>query len=192
MRIVLVRHGHPDVPPDARLRIAGTDLGQWCRRYDAAGLASESSPPQALRDAVAAAGCIVTSDLRRAIESASLLAGPKAIELEPDLREVGFPERLKASAQLPPGAWLVIARAAWLLDRVDCDEPKSAVRRRAARVVDRLSELARAHQCVVAVGHGWFNLFVGRELRRRQWSGPRLVPSGYWASAGFEREASQP
>jgi hypothetical protein len=29
MRIVLVRHGHPDVTPDARRPIAGTELGRW-------------------------------------------------------------------------------------------------------------------------------------------------------------------
>ena len=109
------------------------------------------------------------------------------VQLDSDLREVGFPEGLNASTRLPPGVWVMIARAVWLLDRCDCDEPKNAVRRRAARLADRLGDLARCHDSVVAVGHGWFNLFVGRELRRRRWRGPRLVPSGYWASAEYER-----
>jgi broad specificity phosphatase PhoE len=187
MRIFLVRHGHPDVTPDHRRPIAGTELGQWYRRYNDVGLAAESSPPQTLRDVAAIAGCIVASDLRRAIESAQRLAGPSQVQLDSDLREVGFPERLNASTRLSPGVWVMIARAAWLLDRCDCEESKSAARRRAARLADHLSDLARAHDSVIAVGHGCFNLFVGRELRWRQWRGPQLVPSGYWASGKFER-----
>jgi broad specificity phosphatase PhoE len=190
MRIVLARHGHPDVPPEARCPIAGTELGRWCRAYDAVGLAPASAPPAGLRAAAAAAGCIVTSDLRRAIESAQLLAGGRSVELDSGLREVGFPDALGANARLSPGLWLVVARAIWLFDGCECEESRSAVSRRAARVVDRLAELADVHDSVVAVGHGWFNLFVGRELRRRQWRGPRMAPSGYWASAEYERERS--
>ena len=191
MRILLVRHGHPDVTPGARLPIAGTELGRWYRKYNDVGLAPVSSPPQPLRDAVAGARCIVASDLRRAIESAQRLAGTNPIHLDPDLREVGFPEGLNVRTRLSPGAWVMIARAVWLLNGCDCDESKSAARQRAARLVDRLGDLAHAHRSVVAVGHGWFNLFVGRELRRRRWRGPRLVPHGYWASAEYEKEFSQ-
>jgi len=130
----------------------------------------------------------VASDLRRAIESAQLLAGTKPVQLDRDLREVGFPEALNARIRLSPGAWVMIARAVWLLNGCDCDESKSAARQRAARLADRLADLARTHESVVAVGHGWFNLFVGCELRRRRWRGPRLVPHGYWASAEYEHE----
>src|SRR5262249_7573626 len=84
------------------------------------------------------------------------------------LLEVGFPERVHASTRLSPGVWAAIARAAWLLDRCECGEPVSVACQRAARLAVRLGDLAYAHGSVVAVGHGWFNLFVGRELRRRQ------------------------
>ena len=183
MRIILVRHGHPDVASDDLRPIAGSDLSRWYRRYNDVGVASASSPPEALRDVAAAAGCIVASDLRRAIESAALLAGARQVHLDPDLREVGFPEGLNVSTRLPPGVWVMIARAGWLIDLWECDESKSAVRQRAGRLADRLSDLARAHDSVVVVGHGWFNLFVGRELRRRRWRGPYVVPHGYWQSA---------
>lgn len=187
MRIVLVRHGHPDITPDARRPIAGTDLGRWYREYNDLGLATVSSPPQPLRDTAAIAGCIVASDLRRAMESAQVLAGLRPVKLDPDLREVGFPERVNASTRLSPGAWVMIARALWLFDGCECDESKTAARQRATRLADTLSALARAHETVVAVGHGWFNLFVGRELRRRGWHGPRFAPHGYWATANYQR-----
>jgi broad specificity phosphatase PhoE len=187
VRVVLVRHGHPDLAPGDRQPISGTELGRWYRRYNEAGLAPVSSPPDSLRGLVAGAQCIVASDLRRAIESAHLLAGSTKIQLDPDLREVPFPEGLNARTRLAPGAWVMIARAAWLLDRCDCDESLTSARQRAGRLAVRLGDLACAHGTVVAVGRGWFNLFVGRELRRRQWRGPRLVPHGYWASAAYDR-----
>jgi len=190
VRIVLVRHGHPGITPGERQPIAGTELGQWYRRYNVAGLAPASSPPDSLRDITRGTGCIVASDLLRAVESARVLAGSNEIQLDPNLREVGFPEGLNASIRLSPGMWVMIARAAWLLDRCDCDEPLRLARRRAARLAARLDDLAYTHGSVVAVGHGWFNLFVGRELRRQQWRGPWLVPHGYWASATFEREST--
>jgi broad specificity phosphatase PhoE len=187
MRVVLVRHGHPAVLPEARRPIAGTELGGWYRGYNDVGLAAASPPPDGLRATAAAAGCIVASDLRRAVESAQLLAGAKPVQIDADLREVGFPERLNASMRLSPGVWVMIARAVWLLDGCECEESRRAVSQRAARLADRLGDLARAHDSVVAVGHGWFNLFVGRELRRRQWRGPRLAPTAYWASAEYAR-----
>lgn len=185
MQIVLVRHGHPDLTPEARRPIAGTELGRWYRDYNTFGVAPGSVPPHAVRAAAAAAPYIVAGDLRRAIESAQLLAGAKPLQVHPDLREVGFPEGLRVAARLPPGVWVMIARAVWLVDGCACDEPRRAASRRAARLADHLCDLARIHDSVVAVGHGWFNLFVGRELRRRRWRGPRLVPSGYWASAHY-------
>src|SRR5260221_12170096 len=187
MRIVLVRHGHPDLTPEARRPIAGRELGRWYREYNDVGLAPVSSPPQPLREAVADARCIVASDLRRAIESARLLAGTKPIQLDADLREVGFPEGLAGGTRLSPGVWVMIARDVWLLDGCECDESRRAAWRRAERVTERLCELARAHQSVVAVGHGWFNLFVGRELRRRRWPGPTLGPARSRRGGSFDR-----
>ena len=148
MRIVLVRHGRPDVSPDARRPIAGRELARWYRDYNDVGLAAVSAPPAPLQEAAAAARCIVASDLRRAIESAQRLVGTKPIHIDPDLREVGFPEGLKGNARLSPGVWAMIARAVWLFDGCECDEPRRAVTQRAARLADRLGDLARAHDSV--------------------------------------------
>jgi broad specificity phosphatase PhoE len=188
-RIVLARHGRPDLPAEARQPICGREIGRWYRSYDASGIVAGAEVPTALRDAARAAGCVVASDTRRAIESAARLTAADTIRIEASLREVGFPESLDSSLRLSPNLWVFIARAAQMLDRHDDEGGRAAVRTRAAAMADTLAQLADDHRSVVAIGHGWFNRFVARELRRQGWHGPRLVPSGYWSSVTYEHES---
>jgi len=190
MRIVLARHGRPDLPAEAHEPICGRDIGRWYRTYDASGIVAESDAPVALRDAARTAGCVVASDTRRARESAARLVAADAIHVEGPLREVGFPESLDSSLRLSPNVWVFIARAAQMLNRNDDEGGRVAVRTRASAVAGTLAKLAGEHRSVVVIGHGWFNRFVARELRRQGWHGPRFVPSGYWSSATYERESS--
>jgi broad specificity phosphatase PhoE len=189
-QIVLARHGRPDLPAEACQPICGREIGRWYRRYDASGIVAEVDAPAALWETARAAGCVVASDTRRAKESAARLVAADAIRIEPSLREVGFPESLDSSLRLSPNLWVFIARAAQMLDRDDDEGGRAAVRARAAAVAGTLAQLAADHRSVVAVGHGWFNRFVARELRRQGWRGPRFVPSGYWSSVTYKRAAN--
>lgn len=190
LRIVLARHGRPDLPGDLERAISGREIGRWYRRYDELGIVDDVGPPAALRDAAAAAGCVVASDVRRALESAARLAVPGRVRVEPALREVGFPESLAVPIRLSPDVWVLIARAAQMLRWCACDEPVPATRARAAIAAGALARLAEDHGTLVVVGHGWFNRFVARELRRRGWRGPRWPPTGYWSTATYQHRAA--
>jgi len=169
--------------------MSGRDIGPWYRAYDAAGLIPGLDPPANLRAAAAAAGCVVASDARRARESAARLTAPERVRTEPLLREVGFPDAIPVDLRLRPDAWVLIARGLQLLRRCEGDEPVPATRARAMGAADALSRLADDHHTVIAVGHGWFNRFIARELRRRGWIGPRWPPTGYWSAATYRRRS---
>src|SRR5687767_1241513 len=186
MRIVLVRHGRPEIPAAAERPIAGRAGAEWCRLYEAVGLVA-ALPPEPVMAAAADAGCVVASDVRRALESAALLAGGRRVQVEPVLREAGLPESLPIPFPLPPGAWVVLARIAWVLDWCTSTETVVDARDRAVRAAGRLSELARTHQTAIVIGHGFFNMLIARELRRAGWNGPRRPPSGYWSMAQYVR-----
>ncbi len=190
LRIVLARHGRPDLPDEARRPISGRDIGRWYRIYNESGIVDAPAPAH-LRDAARGTPRIVTSDLRRAIESAGRITSA-AVHVEAALREVGFPESLDSSLRLPPNLWVFLARAAQMLDQHDEVGGRAAVQARASSVAATLGHLAGEHQRVVAIGHGWFNRFVARELRRQGWRGPRFVPSAYWSSVIYERKARDP
>jgi broad specificity phosphatase PhoE len=184
VRIVLVRHGRP--AGVETIAIPGRSVGEWVRDYDRVGIDGDAAPPQRSRQLSAAANVIVASDLRRARESAASLAGTRTVDLDSDLREAPLPASLGTSLKLPPGVWIVIARLAWLLNLGGASESLAETRMRAARMADRLIARAAEHGSVMAVGHGMFNRFVARELRRLGWRGPRAMPGGYWSAAEFE------
>jgi broad specificity phosphatase PhoE len=189
LRIVLVRHGRPELPAGLTQAITGRDIGRWYRGYDAAGIRDRSDPSAALRDAAAQTACgVVASDARRARESAARLVALERIHIEPLLREVGFPESIPSDLRLTPGAWVMLARGLQhLRPTAGGDEAVVASRARAVLAVDRLTGLASRHDTLIVVAHGWFNRFLARELRRRGWTGPRWPPAGYWSTAAYRR-----
>ena len=179
--IVLARHGRPllsDVAP-----IAGSELGDWVRRYNEAGINRDIPPPEQLRQLAAVAGRVISSDLRRSIESASWLSD--SVEIDPELREAGLPERIRLPVRLHPGVCVVVARVMWWLNLRNSTETIADTRARALRATDRLCMLAQEHQSVLVVGHGMFNRFLAKCLRQRGWRGPRILPRAYWSTARF-------
>ena len=185
MEILLVRHGRP-APLGKRL-ISGHELGGVLAGYNEAGLAEVAIPPLAVQKLVKSAGCVLASDLARSIESAELLASID-VKIDPDLREAGLPSSIGVLFPIPARAWIVIARVVWWLNWCSSEESVAATRARAARAADRLCMLANEYERVAVVGHGLFNRFVARQLRRRGWRGPRFLPSAYWAASTFTCE----
>src|SRR4051812_12444798 len=189
LQIVLARPRRPDLPAGLERAIFGHEIGRWYRRYDESGIVHGVEPPAGLRAAAAAAGCVIASDSRRALETAASLGLTQNVRVESALREVGFPESLALPVRLTPGAWVLIARAMQMLRCCECEEPVPATRARAVIATDTLSQLAKDHGTLIVVGHGWFNRFVARELRQRGWRGPRWPPTGYWSTATYRRRA---
>jgi broad specificity phosphatase PhoE len=183
MEIILVRHGKPAVLMADP--ISGHDVGRWVGRYNEVGITRDLAPPERVRRFGSSAGCVVASDLRRSIESATWLASPREVRIDADLREAVLPESLGMSMRMPPGAWVIAARVAWWLNCCRSSETIEMTRRRASRATDRLCALAAEHGTVLVVGHGMFNRFIATQLLRRGWRGPRLLPWAYWAAATF-------
>lgn len=183
--IILVRHGKPGrLPGDM---IAGDRIGCWVRDYDKVGISRDLVPPDAVQHAASESSCLVASDLPRSIESALWLSPADRVRIEPGLREAVLPHSLGLRLQLPPAAWVIIARVAWWLDLCPSPESIAATRQRAAAAANRLSELSKQHRRVLVVGHGMFNRFVATQLLQRGWRGPRHMPVGYWGLARFVR-----
>ena len=181
--MALGRHGRPlvrDVSP-----ITGRELGNWVRHYNECGIDRGMPPPDALRQLAASAGRVLSSDLPRSTESASCLSEDAVVD--PCLREAGLPDRISIPLRLPPGLCVVLARVGWWLNWSKSAETIADARQRAGRATDRLCELANEHGSVLVVGHRMFNGSVATYLRRRGWSGPRILPREHWSAARFTR-----
>jgi broad specificity phosphatase PhoE len=163
--------------------IAGIELGAWVRRYDECGINRDFPPPDALRRLAAVAGCVVSSDVLRSVESAAWLS--ERVARDPLLREAGLPDRISIPIRLQPGACVALARVAWWLNWNKSVETVADARARARHATHRLSELAREHGSVLVIGHGMFNRFIAKCLRENGWSGPRTLPHAHWSIARF-------
>ena len=184
-RIILVRHGTPDW--DFRTPLAGAALARWLEGERDAGLAATQNPSAELRDAVHAARCVVTSTLRRAIDSARLLFPAIASNIDARFAEPALPCTVTARLRLRPGLWTGVARTAWFCGWSPGVERFSAARRRAADAARSLAGLAADRGDVVLVGHGLMNLLIARHLRASGWAGPRFPRFRHWGFAVYER-----
>ncbi len=181
-----MRHGRPTLWRAGWLSRAGFEA--WCAAYDAAGLGSDAAPPAGIVRLARDAALVVSSDLRRARESAAALRPGAPNVIWPLLREVDLPAAAFTPAlRLPLTGWLVVARVGWTTAWLASDEPRAAARTRAVAAADALEAAARGG-AVVAVGHGVFHGMTAAVLRARGWRGPPWWAGRYWATTTLSRD----
>ncbi len=183
-RIILVRHGRPDI--DTSVPVTGAALAEWSDRYDAALLEPGSEPPEELREAMGPAPLVAASDLPRARESARR-AAPHVVPLcDPVYREAPLPTMGGLPFVMQARRWAVWARVAWYLGISRGCESLRDTRLRARAAARALVGHSRRHDVVVLFGHGLFNRFIARALIRRGWAGPREPAHSYWGFSVYD------
>ena len=185
--ILLIRHGIPLC--DHRTKIRGCDFAGWVATYDRAPIDHSMLPAPELRARLAAVSCIVTSTLRRSIESALLVGGERPAASNPLFDEAGIPTAIPFRLALSPNHWDGLARAAWILGWSPGVESFRAARTRAAQAAAHLDALSREHGAVALFGHGMLNTLIGHALRGSGWTG-RGSPRTYWGSVVFQKSAA--
>lgn len=184
-RIVLVRHGRPHVRFSER--IPGYGFEDWLRRYDEAPLDPRVSPPRATVELAGTVAHVVTSDLRRSVETARAIAPDLAPPARAELREAGLSSPTFARPVLPAGLWGAMARVAWFAGWAPRSESIRDARGRAVSGALELSALAERHGSVLFVGHGILNAMIARSLRGAGWRGPRRPAGSFWAATEYRR-----
>jgi len=179
-RIVLVRHG-PSAHVDERGAVDYTGINKWQASYDGAGIRADAQPPDALRKLVASATHLVSSDLRRAIESAERLAPGRQLRTSVLLREAplaipNWPTRL------PLLGWAMIIHLAWQYRIVRGADPPDVDRTRAAAAGQWLSELVSDGSTAVVVTHGVFRRLLALDLVSRGWKARRDGGYRHWSA----------
>jgi len=179
-RIVLVRHG-----PSAHVEDSGAvdyvAINTWREGYDAAGILADAQPPDAIRRLVAAANHLVSSDLRRAIESAERLAPGRQVQVSELLREAplvipNWPTRL------PFLGWEMLIHLAWQYRIVRATDPPEVDRARAAAAGQWLAELVSDGSTAAVVTHGVFRRLLALDLVGRGWKARRDCWYRHWSA----------
>ena len=188
-KITLVRHGRPTVryshtPWTWR---TAREMNGLLDAYDLAGLDAGWNGPRA-GDPINAYP--ISSDLPRALETAHLVAKKvHRMEVSPLFREVPVGRIPWHGLRLPTVSLLTICRLGWLTGLIPVSESRPQSRNRVREATDLLEERVQEHGEVALFSHGFFLWLMGRELRKRGWSSPRLGPYRYLERIEFSRPA---
>ncbi len=184
MRIVLLRHGKPDVPKLGKLR--ASEICQWIESYNSAGLKIGNSPSRKAIEIANDCNAIVCSDLPRSVESARALGIKEVNHVESMFREMGLPYANFPSPKLSLNTWAVIFRVLWFLGYSSNGESLREAKLRASNGASRLKEIAENNRSVLLVGHGFVNRFIAKELLSNGWQGPVNPGKRYWEFGVYE------
>ncbi|WP_102272588.1 histidine phosphatase family protein [Cytobacillus massiliigabonensis] len=184
MEISLIRHGKSKQIENNRL--SSQEFQNWVKKYDESGVFEEDSYPEATLGKAEAASLLVTSDLKRSIESASLLHQQKRVISDSLFREAELPVLSGTwRIRLSPNCWAIFLRCLWYSGYARQCESLANARQRAERAAIQLVKHAEEHHSVVLVGHGFFNRLIAVELKKMGWKGNRKISAKHWNCATY-------
>ncbi len=185
--ITLARHGEPAL--SRKVKLTAREYGEFWAKYELMGLLPGQTPPPMLLGFVADSHVMVASTRLRAIESAQTV-GPgrtftqEALLIEAPLPPPPWPQWIRMSPRL----WGFFARFWWwFFNHHAGQESRKEAEARADRAAAKLEVLADGGQNVVVLAHGFFNLLIGRALRKRGWRMTLREGYKYWSTRRFER-----
>jgi len=178
MRIVLVRHGEPDMAE----YISGNNksYGEWLKKYNSSGIKKESNPPMELLIFAKKCNAIFSSDLKRAVDSVNKLDTGNRIIIDKVFREFELPDNKKQYPRFTPAIWSVIFRILWFIGYANKSENFSDAKKRITLSVNKLINADATNADILLVGHGLMNKFIGMELKRMGWKKTVNKGRGYW------------
>ena len=178
MEIVLIRHGQPVSATNERLNSKG--FVYWVKRYHHADIA-EHSRPNWHADSLIKNAYLISSDLKRAKDSAQIAFNRKPKETLRCLREMDIP-RYNLPFVLRAWTWVYLNRALWMLGKKGKFESYREAKERAVTAAEALIDKAEEHGVIVAVGHGFMNLHIRNHLARNGWI-VKEKDNDYWGKS---------
>jgi broad specificity phosphatase PhoE len=124
-------------------------------------------PPPAVKELVERAGILVSSDVRRAVESARALAPNGEMQTSSLFREFELAPPDLGRVRLPLAGWAVAYGVRMLFRAHEHITPEEHLRAQEAAAF--LADLAEKHESVAVVTHATFRSVVAGVLRTNGW-----------------------
>lgn len=184
MKIVLMRHGKPQIDRQSTLNAA--EFGVWVEKYTIAGINKMYPPPPIAVEQINQCAFIVCSNLVRSLESAKILGAERIDVCDAMFREMEMPHAAWRLPKLSIPLWSAFFRLAWGLGYSANIESFKAAKERAHHCAEHLVRMASTHGTVLFVGHGTLNWFIARELKKMGWQCSGKPPRKYWEHTVFQ------
>lgn len=185
--IILARHGEPAL--SRKVRLSSKEYRAFWARYEVMGLLPGQTPPSHLVGFVDSCDVLIASTRLRAVESAQAVGKGRVFTQEALLVEAPLPPPNWPSwIRLSPRIWGFMARFHWwFFNHHQGEESRSQAEARADQAAAKLEATAATGQTVVVLAHGFFNILIGRALKRRGWRQTLREGYKYWSTRRFER-----
>lgn len=183
MSIFLVRHGKPTI--SLQEKVQGNKFLDFLKRYDGAGIASDSIPPENLIAVAQNANVIFTSNVNRTIHSARILQPRVQLTINSIFREIDCWRNFSTSMKLSALSWVIISYLLWRLKIYPIAESPDATRQRAKQAAELLIQNYHDYGSVVLVAHGGINSSIAKELRLLGWQGSRNLNYRHWGCTEY-------
>lgn len=183
--IVLSRHGKPAL--SRRVLLTSAQFRQWWQQYDAGGLARDQKAKPKTAHWAKRADIVISSTLRRAVETAHLASGDMPDKQMEELVEAALPSPPLGPVKLTPRIWGTLARIVWWCGYSSNMESVGQARERAKLAAQLLSEQAEGGKLVFVAAHGWFNRMIGSQLKREGWLCTQDQGDLHWCYRFYER-----
>jgi broad specificity phosphatase PhoE len=184
-RIILIRHGRPNIP--VSVRTSHKEFRSYIDAYEAAGLDPESAPPEELQDLVGELAAVFTSGRPRAQDSARALAPHAELIADPLFVEAPLASPPIPLLRMRVPKWAVVARILWHAGYHPEIENYRRAKQRASHAADILMNRARTDGVAALVAHGYFNLIIGRELGRRGFKKSGSHRARFWNAVVYQK-----
>lgn len=184
--IILVRHGKPALSRKQALDWRG--YREWWRQYDAGGLADAQKIPKKVQKVANTADSVISSPLRRAVESAERLTGHPPDKILPDLVEAALPSPPLGRLKFRPKTWGTWSRIVWYVGYTGGLESHRDARIRVNRACDALASEAAGGKTVLVTAHGWINRMIKGSLMARGWRCTHQNGDLHWSFRTFTRK----
>jgi len=184
-QITLIRHAKVDM--DNTQKMDAASLKNWVKAYDMANIHTDSFPTQETITVAKSADIILTSSLRRTVESAKVL-GVDIYESIAVFNEAKIPDVNIPFVKFKPKTWLVILRVLLLFGLGKKDASLCVSKQQAKDASKRLLELSSKHDSVVLVGHGGMNWLLRKELMKEGWCLEPKPSNKNWGVTTLKRE----
>lgn len=184
-QIILIRHAKVDI--ENTTKIVASALKEWVEMYDVAEIHPDSNPSQETIDMVQHADLVVTSTLKRAINSVKVL-GVDIYEQNTVFNEAKIPDIGIPLLKFKPKRWLAIFRVLSLFGLGKKGTSLKASKQQAKEASQRLLELAEKHESIILVGHGGMNWLLRKELLRQGWKLESNPSNKNWGMTVLRKE----
>jgi len=185
--IIFIRHGKPLLSSFYSLMrsVKGWKFNDYCRDYEKSTIDPAYPPPETLVDIVENASHFISSDLRRARDSCTLLQFPDTVFCEA-LREAEMPQTERTQASMPLILWMILSRAKWQIG-ITCNasESKQAFTTRIEKVSELLHQESSTRDSITVMAHGIAIHYLKKALVEKGWRAGQ-TSMRYWGVTRLE------